>query len=84
MMNKTDMQKKVNAMKEKEANKIASLIDSVPPNTCMPNTDTEFVSKVYLAKRTYLVRIPSRITKDLNLQAGTLVRMKILERIACL
>lgn len=82
-MNKTDMLKKVNAINEKEANKIASLIDSVPPNTDMPNTNSEFISKVYLAKRTYLVRIPARIAKEHNLQAGMLVKMKILEGVAC-
>ncbi|MEN3056251.1 MAG: hypothetical protein ABC527_06665 [Candidatus Methanosuratincola petrocarbonis] len=78
-MKKSEVTAKSRHLRKKEAEKLASLAETAQPNTELPNADREFVSRLYLAKRTFLVRVPRSTVESLGLHPGGLVRLKIQE-----
>lgn len=79
-MKKAQVEAKSRAIRKKEAGKLASIEKRAPPNTPPPNTGgEEFVSPLYRAKRTFLVRVPRSVVESNGIRPGELVRLKILQ-----
>lgn len=79
-MKKAQVEARARSIRKKEAEKLACIEKATPPNTLLPNTGgEEFVSRLYRANRTFLVRVPRSVVQELGIQPGMLVRLKILQ-----
>jgi hypothetical protein len=71
-----------NLLINNDARKLQVINESASPNTSAPNTDrTEFVSRLYRAKRTLLLRVPKAVAEIEGLKPGEFVKAAIIEKV---
>lgn len=71
-----------NLLINNDARKLQVNNESAPPNTSVPNTNrTEFISRLYQAKRTLLLRVPKAVAEIEDLKPGEFVKVAIITKV---